>query len=197
MPTNWEERYQTGDTPWENGAPSPGLVDYLATHRSLRGRVLVPGCGLGHDVRAIAPGADEVVGIDISPSAVARAAEMQTPSGRVRFQVADLFNLPPEMRGAFDWVWEHTCFCAIDPSQRPAYVDAVASALKPGGHLLAVFYLDPGNTSPDEGPPFEVSIAELNRLFAPRFELVDEWLPTHTYPGRENREWMRLLRVRT
>jgi hypothetical protein len=72
----------------------------------------------------------------------------------------------------------------------------VASALKSRAHLLAVFYLDPGNDTPDEGPPFEVSVPELNRLFDPHFDLVDEWLPQHTYPGREGREWMRLLRVR-
>jgi SAM-dependent methyltransferase len=124
-----------------------------------------------------------------------RAAAFPT-QGCVRYEVVDLFNLPVEMRGAFDWVWEHTCFCAIDPSQRPAYVDAVASALKPGGHLLAVFYLDPGNEGPDEGPPFEVSIPELNRLFDARFDLVDEWLPQRTYPGREGREWMRVMRRR-
>jgi SAM-dependent methyltransferase len=195
MPTDWEEHYQSGDTPWEKGGPSPGLVDYLAVHPPLGGRVLVPGCGLGHDVRALAPRAAEIVGIDIAPSAIARAAEFPA-KGRVRFELADLFNLPEEMRGAFDWVWEHTCFCAIDPSQRPAYVEAVASALKPGGHFLAVFYLDPGNESPDEGPPFEVCVAELNRLFDPRFLLIDEWLPQRTYPGREGREWMRLMRLR-
>jgi SAM-dependent methyltransferase len=97
------------------------------------------------------------------------------------------------MRGAFDGVFEHTCFCAIDPSQRPAYVEAVASALKPGGQFLAIFYLDPGNDSPDEGPPFGVSIAELDRLFLPRFTLLREWLPQHAYPGREGREWLRLM----
>jgi hypothetical protein len=72
-------------------------------------------------------------------------------------------------------------------------VEAVALALKPRGRLLAIFYLDPGNDSPDEGPPFEVSIAELDRLFAPRFELEREWLPTRAYPGREGREWLRVL----
>jgi len=33
--TNWEERYQTGDMPWEKGEPSPGLVDFLAAHPEL------------------------------------------------------------------------------------------------------------------------------------------------------------------
>lgn len=194
MPTDWEDRYRTGDTPWEKGAPSPGLVDYLATH-PLRGSVLVPGCGFGHDVRAIAATAEQVIGIDIARSAIDGARRIPR-AGNESYELADLFNLPARMRGAFDWVWEHTCFCAIDPSQRKAYVEAVAGALKPGGKLLAIFYLDPGNDSPDEGPPFEVSIAELDALFLPRFDLLDEWLPARAYPGREGREWMRLFALR-
>ena len=194
MPTDWEAQYQKGETPWDKGAPSPGLLDFLA-HDALRGRVLVPGCGAGHDVRAIAAHADEVVGIDIAPSAIA-AARTFPPAGRERYELADLFALPPALRGSFDWVWEHTCFCAIDPAMRAAYVEAVAGALKPGGHLLAIFYLDPGNDSPDQGPPFEVSIAELDTRFASRFTLEREWSPAHAYPGREGREWMRLLTLR-
>jgi SAM-dependent methyltransferase len=166
-------------------------VDFFAEH-PIRGRVLVPGCGLGHDVRALAAAGAEAIGIDIAPSAV-EAARKFPPAGRERYDMADLFALPPPLRGAFDWVWEHTCFCAIDPSMRTAYVEAVAGALAPGGHLLAIFYLDPANDHPDEGPPFEVSLAELDRLFLPRFTLVREWLPAHAYPGREGREWIRLM----
>jgi methyl halide transferase len=191
MPTDWEDHYRRGETPWEKGAASPGLVDFLAKE-PVRGRVLVPGCGLGHDVRALARTADEVVGIDIAPSAVATASTFPR-SGCERYELQDLFALPESWRGAFDWAWEHTCFCAIQPAQRSAYVDAIFDALRPGGHLLAIFYLNPGNNSPDEGPPFEVSIAELDRLFLPKFTLVREWLPERAYPGREGREWMRIL----
>jgi len=191
MPTDWEDHYRRGETPWEKGAPSPGLVDYLASE-PVRGRVLVPGCGMGHDVRALARTADEVVGLDIAPSAV-ETARAFPKVGNERYELADLFALPASMQGAFDWVWEHTCFCAIQPAQRPAYVEAVAGALRPGGKLLAIFYLDPGNDSPDEGPPFEVSVAELDRLFLPRFTLVSEWLPQRAYSGREGREWMRIM----
>jgi methyl halide transferase len=192
MPTDWETLYQTGETRWDKGAPSPALLDFLETE-PVRGCVLVPGCGLGHDVRALAAAADEVLGLDLAPSAV-RLAEAFPRVGRERYELADLFALPSHLLGAFDWVWEHTCFCAIDPSQRAAYVDAVHSALRAGGHCLAIFYLDPGNDSPEDGPPFEVSLAELDRLFAPRFKLLREWLPEHGYPGREGREWMRLMR---
>jgi SAM-dependent methyltransferase len=191
MSNHWEEMYQKGDTPWEKGAPSPGLVDFLATE-PVRGRVLVPGCGFGHDVRALAATAGEVVGLDLAESAVL-AAQRFPKVAHERFVRGDLFDLPVELRGAFDWVFEHTCFCAIQPAQRAAYVEAVAGALKPGGRLVAVFYLDPGHDSPDEGPPFGVSLAELDRLFLPRFILEREWLPDHAYPGREGREWMRIM----
>ena len=191
MPTDWEAQYQKGETPWDKGAPSPGLVDFLASE-PVRGRVLVPGCGVGHDVRALSATADEVVGLDIAPSAIEGAARFPRV-GNERYELGSLFDLPPHLRGAFDSVWEHTCFCAIDPSMRAPYVEAVASALMPGGKLIAVFYLDPGHDSPDEGPPFGVSVTELDSLFSPHFELVREWLPTCAYPGREGREWMRVL----
>jgi SAM-dependent methyltransferase len=169
-------------------------VDFLSENR-VDGRVLVPGCGFGHDVRALAAQGAEVVGLDIAPSAVEGARRFPRVADE-RYEVGDLFALPEPMRGAFDWVWEHTCFCAIDPARRADYVAAVHAALKPGGRLLAIFYLDPGNASPEEGPPFEVSVAELDRLFLPWFELEREWLPRRAYPGREGREWMRVLRRR-
>ncbi len=188
---DWEAKYQTGETPWDKGAPHPALLDFLAEEPVL-GRVLIPGCGLGHDVRALTAAGAEALGIDIAPSAVG-AAKKVPPAGAERYEVADLFALPEAMRGAFDLVWEHTCFCAIHPRLRPAYVEAVADALRPGGRLLAIFYLDPGQTRPDEGPPFETSLRELKALFLPRFTLLREWPPRRTYPGREGREWMRLF----
>ncbi len=192
--TNWEAQYQARDTPWDKGAPCPGLVDYLASAGSL-GRVLVPGCGLGHDVRALAAHAKEVVGLDLAPSAIA-AARGFSKVGTERYEAGDLFALPEDGRGSFDMVWEHTCFCAIDPARRPDYVAAVAGALRAGGELLAIFYLDPGQPSPADGPPFETSLQELDGLFGVAFELQREWAPSCAYPGREGREWMRLLRKR-
>src|ERR1017187_5117352 len=82
MPTDWEERYQTGDMPWEKGAASPGLVDFLATQRTLeRGRVLVPGCGTGHDVREWAKAGFAVTGSDLAPSAIRLASERTQAAG--------------------------------------------------------------------------------------------------------------------
>src|SRR5215831_16826902 len=78
----WENRYQTSDMPWEKGAPSPGLVDFLAANPNLpRGTVCVPGCGTGHDVRAWAAAGFTVCGLDIAPSAIRLAAERTVAAG--------------------------------------------------------------------------------------------------------------------
>jgi SAM-dependent methyltransferase len=146
-------------------------------------------------VRAIASTADEVLGIDIAPSAIA-AAKAHPPVGNERYSVADLFALPAELLHTFDCVWEHTCFCAIDPAMRRDYAAAVAAALRPRGEFVGVFFLDPGQEHPEDGPPFGTSLAELDQLFLPFFELLEEWLPTRAYPGREGREWMRRFRLR-
>ena len=67
----WENRYQTQDMPWEKGAPSPGLVDFLASNTQLaRGAVAIPGCGTGHDVLVWAQAGFDVHGFDIAPSAI-------------------------------------------------------------------------------------------------------------------------------
>ena len=193
MATDWEDRYRTGDMPWEKGAAHPALIHFLKSN-PVHGRVLVPGCGTGHDVRALAATADEVTGLDIAPSAIVRA-KAQPAVGGERYQLGDLFVLPEKLRAAFDVVFEHTCFCAIDPSLREKYVAAVASALKPGGHLLAVFYLEPGLDPGESGPPFGVTRAELDAFFSPRFTQLREWKPAVTYPGREGRESCRLLQL--
>ncbi len=192
--TDWENAYQEGETPWDKGEPSPCLVHFLEENR-LQGHVLVPGCGLGHDVRAIAATGtpERVAGLDISPTAVRLAAEIPG-HGLEDYLLGDLFDLDASLRNAFDWVWEHTCFCAIQPSERPAYVEAIHATLRPGGKLLAVFYLDPyDDDHPEGGPPFGASREEIRDHFAGYFDFGPDWVPERAYPGREGREWMMLM----
>jgi SAM-dependent methyltransferase len=194
MANEWDERYRTGETPWEKGKAHPALVEFVRL-QSVYGRVLVPGCGHGHDVRALAASADEVIGLDIAEGAI-EAANSYPVVGGETFVLGDLFDLPARLRHRFDWVFEHTCFCAINPDLRPDYVRAVCGALLPGGHVLAIFFLSPEMDPGESGPPFGTTAAELDALFAPYFTLVGEWEPSATYPGREGRELCRLLRLK-
>ena len=112
--TDWEARYQAGDTPWEKGEASPGLMDFISAKPKLpRGSVAVPGCGTGHDVKVWAKAGFDAHGFDIAPSAI-KLARTRAPAGSTAdFMQRDFLRDEPPWR--FDWVFEHTLFCAIDP----------------------------------------------------------------------------------
>lgn len=191
MPTDWEAKYRAGDMRWEKGAPAPPLVEFLS-RRTISGEVLVPGCGTGHDVRAIASQGASVLGIDIAPSAI-RLATGIPRVGDERYLLADFLDLPAALAGRFDWLFEHTLFCAIEPDRREDYAARAAASLKPGGLFLAIFYINPKDPEPGE-PPYPVSTRELDRLFGPAFDLLEDWIPRTAHPGREGRERVRLMR---
>jgi len=184
-PHEWEEKYQANDAHWDHGEASPGLVDFLEEHRELaRGSVAVPGCGTGHDVRAWARLGFTAQGFDIAPTAVRLAREATAAAGvQAEFTRRDFLKEPPPE--PFDYLWEHTLFCAIHPDRRDDYVHAVKRWVKPGGTYVAVNYIVCG---PD-GPPWPVTPRELWRRFTPDFHLLDQWVP-RSYPKRCGKELM-------
>jgi hypothetical protein len=194
---DWEARYQSGDTHWDKGAPAPGLVEFLRENPALRrGTVAVPGCGFGHDVRAWAIFGFVAHGFDIAPSAIKKALSLTDPALLslepdgitipARFSHANFIEDAPPF--AFDYVFEHTLFCAIDPAARDRYVEALLRWIKPGGTYLAVNYI-----VCDGEPPFPVGREELWRRFRPHFHLIDQWIPRsyHNRTGRELMCWWR------
>ncbi len=186
---DWNEAYARGETPWDKGVPHPAWETWLDGCGS-PGRWLVPGCGTGHDVRVLAARGLAVVGLDVAPLAV-EMAEAYPAAGGERYVVGDLFQPPPEWEASFDGVLEHTCFCAIDPARRADYVRSVHRLLRPGGTLLAIFFLNPDHDG--DGPPYGTTREELDRLFTPWFQLREEAVPEATHPGREDRELLRRL----
>jgi methyl halide transferase len=181
----WENRYQTKDMPWEKGEASPGLVDFIETHPNLpRDTVCIPGCGTGHDVRVWAGAGYDAHGFDIAPSAIELSREKTRAAGlKATFHLGDFLHDEPPFQ--FDWLFEHTLFCAIDPKERDEYVRAALRWLKPGGQYLAVNYLIPDT----DGPPFGTTRDELWQRFSPHFELLEEWVP-RSYPNRTGLELM-------
>lgn len=164
----WESRYHGGRTAWDLGGPTPRFVRLLETDPPPPGRMAVPGCGRGHDVVFFARHGFEVVGFDFAPSAVAAgtsAAAREGVDGRARFERADIFGLPDRYSGAFDYVLERACFCAIDPADRDRYVRAMHAILKPGGRLIGSFLVG----DRQGGPPFATTSSELRRRFEPHF----------------------------
>ena len=190
-PEFWTDLYARGGDGWELGQPAPPLVDFVERTPPPRGRVAVPGCGRGHDVRFLARHGYDPVGFDFSPAALQAARALARPEGvRAAFVERDIFSLGRDFANAFDGLWEYTCFCAIDPARRAEYVRAMAAILRPGGWLLACFYPLRRRAA---GPPFPVTPSEVRRRFASAFR-VERTLPVRSVPRRQGQEWMVLLR---
>lgn len=197
MERDWEACYRAGDTPWDKGEAAPPLLELLERKGHGfwgSGPVLVPGCGLGHDVRAIAATGLDVVGVDIAPSAVSAAQDCPAV-GNESYLLADFLSDEWPGGRVFSAIWEHTCFCAIPPQRRACYAAAAARSLPAGGVLAGVFFLnpwDPGEVA--DGPPYGVTVDELVDGFAPWFERMEGWVPERAYPGRSGKEWIGLFR---
>jgi len=190
--TDWDEHYQRGDVFWDKGAPAPALKQYLGRH-TIRGRALVPGCGRGHEVALAVEHGLDAIGLDIAPTGLAEARELY-PQFAERFRLGNFFDPPAELRGAFDIVLEHTCLCALPLTMRPDYRRAVDLALRRGGLLIGIWFINPALDPGEEGPPFGISVAELTALFGDGYEIVDDYVPDVAFPNRENRERLRVLR---
>lgn len=181
----WENLYQAGDLRWDKGAPSPGLVDFLAAHPGRSDEtVCVPGGGTGHDAGEWAKAGFRVYGYDIAPSAIRLSQERSRAHGwSAEFRRADFLRDEPPFQ--FDWLFEHTLFCAIQPGERELYVQAACRWLKPGGNYLTINYLIPDT----DGPPFGTTREELLQRFSPHFKLQSDWVP-RSYPNRTGLERM-------
>ena len=138
--------------------------------------IAVIGAGRGHDAIEAARLGYRVTAIDFAPEALKGIAENASKAGvQLETRLEDVFAL----KGPFDAVLEHTCFCAIDVERRAEYVEAVARALKPGGTLFGVFYAH----GREGGPPFDVTEAEVRRLFSKRFKVERLLRAPDGFPG--------------
>jgi methyl halide transferase len=187
----WEQRYQEGTTRWDLGQPAPAFKSLLAENAPQAGSAIVLGAGRGHDALFFAQQGFAVTAVDFAPSAIqSLAAQAQAQNLPIQLLQRDIFELVPEFAGQFDYVIEHTCFCAIELALRPTYAQLAADLLAPGGELLAVFFTHqrPG------GPPFGTTPAEVRQLFAPCFEVISLEPVTNSIPSRRGEEHLGRLR---
>lgn len=190
----WEHRYQTGDDPWDLGYPTPPLVNLLQTASAPKpGRMAGLGIGSGQDAIVFAAAGFDVVGFDFSPSAIARAqTNAQSRNLNLQFLQRNIFELEPEFDHSFDYVLEHTCFCAIDPALRSQYVQVVRQLLRPEGKLIALFFTH----SRDGGPPFGVTPQAILDYFEPDFDVILFQPAADSIARRQGEEHLAIFQLR-
>ncbi len=186
---DWESRYQNADTPWDKGESHPALADLIDRFSDREGAIIVPGCGRGWDLLALAKAypTRTIIGVDLSLSAVVAARELCADFPHVQVHHADFFDTTSWLgHCVVGGIWEHTCFCAIPPALRDDYAKTVSQILPSGGVLAGVFFTDMDDGS--SGPPWNCAVDEVKQRFASAFtiEFGDGVHPT--FPSRQGEE---------
>jgi SAM-dependent methyltransferase len=160
---DWERRYGQGQTGWDRGRASPALDHWIGAVLVPPGRVLVPGCGHGHEVAGLVRAGCQVTAVDIAAQPVMRLMGQLAGLGlHANVIQADLLHWRPSE--PFDAVYEQTCLCALDPGHWAAYERRLRDWLLPGGRLLALFM----QTGRAGGPPFDCPLPAMHVLFSER-----------------------------
>lgn len=182
----WEADYQRGTAGWDLGGATPVFKRLAASNRFPPGRMIVLGAGRGHDAREFARHGFDVTAVDFSLYAVEQMNALTDPNAPIEILQHDIFTLPHEFDGSFDYLLEYTCFCAIDPKRRAEYADLVNRLLKPGGTFIDLaFPLDRRKG----GPPFAVTESEILDLFEGRgFKLLWREKPEDSVKPRRGAE---------
>ncbi|OGI20737.1 MAG: hypothetical protein A3B68_09370 [Candidatus Melainabacteria bacterium RIFCSPHIGHO2_02_FULL_34_12] len=198
----WEEKYIQGNTPWDIGSTAPAFVKYFSNILKKypyadipTQRVAVLGCGRGHDAFYFAKNKKlqfDVYGFDFSKGAIKYCNEIKEKNKikNIQFIQKDFFKLIDEQKwkSKFDYVIEHTSFCAINPKGRKKYIQLLKNVLKPGGKVVGLFFMRPKEMG---GPPYGIEPALLRELFNKDFTEINKLHPVKCLHGEKlsGKEW--------
>ncbi|MFH8976176.1 class I SAM-dependent methyltransferase [Streptomyces sp. NPDC017890] len=166
----WEARYRDTDRVW-SGRPNDLLVREASDLTP--GTALDLGCGEGADAVWLASRGWRVTGVDISGTALERAAGHAADAGvgeRVAWERHELGKSFPE--GSFDLVSAHYLQSPVALDQQTVLRDA-ARAVADGGSLLLVLHA--GWPSWQTEPPFDAVFPTLDGALAELALPDGEW----------------------
>lgn len=192
--TDFDELYRDGRTvnglppltPWDIGGPQPA-VQLLVAYGAIRGKVLDPGTGPGHNAILYASKGFQVTGVDSSPAAIERAKlNAQHAKADVDFQVADITTLEGLEEGQFDTVVDSAVYHVFvdDEPAQSAYAAALHRVTKPGAKL---FMFELGRHNLNGIPGVGLAADNFDRVLAPAGWRIDH-LGTTTFQHHFNAE---------
>ena len=152
----------------------PALQQLIDAGALPGGRALVPGCGRGYAVAALASPTRHVVGLEISPSGAKVAAAQLAGLHNAEVVIGDFFGPflflggaspdPAVLAGRYDLIYDCTFLCALLPAQRALWAGRMRHLLRPGGVLVTDVFPVGTHTT---GPPFAMSEQLLRSLLEP------------------------------
>ena len=162
----WEAHYGERERIWSGrvNAQLPGILAGVAP-----GRALDLGCGEGGDAVWLAENGWQVTAVDISETAIGRAAAAADARGvrdRIEFERHDLSDTFPD--GTFDLISAQFLHSTVR-LERPQILRKAADAVNPGGRLVIVDHAAP--------PPFSKKVPHDHPFPSPEEVLAELDLP--------------------
>ncbi len=185
-PEFWHARWQQNQIGFHQAQVTP----LLARHHQALGpasgsRVLVPLCGKTLDMTWLAAQGRSVVGVELSPLAVAAFFSEQgvSPSveslgaltrqraGAIEILCGDLFAVTPEHVGPVNTLFDRAALVALPEPMRARYVAKLAELLPAAARgLLVTFEYEPTSVS---GPPFSIDGSTVHALYDAKFAVAE------------------------
>ena len=169
-----------------SGEAEVAAIDGYLAHLALPARKTCAvdfGCGVGRLTRALASRYDQVIGVDISPSMIARAKSLHADLSNIRF----VENAQPDLRfiddASVDLVYSTITLHHMPAPLQRGYIGEFLRILAPRG--LAVFQIASGYSSDLSGLAYRLAP---NRLLAPlrkRVHAIDVAAEMHTLHVRD------------
>ncbi|GAB1814396.1 class I SAM-dependent methyltransferase [Mycobacterium sp. MUNTM1] len=178
---DWDSAYREqgrfeGPPPWNIGEPQPELAALIAAGK-FRSDVLDAGCGFAELSLALAAQGYTVVGVDLTPTAVAAATKSAQERGltTATFVQADITSFSGYDE-RFSTVVDSTLFHSLPVEGREDYVRAVHRAAAPGANYFVLVFAQGAFPAEMEPKPNEVDEDELRAAVSKYWE-VDEIRP--------------------
>jgi SAM-dependent methyltransferase len=178
---DWDSTYRGesafgGPPPWNIGEPQPELAALIAQGR-VRSDVLDAGCGYAELSLALAADGYTVVGIDLTPTAVAAATkaaqERNLPNATF---VQDDITAFTGFDGRFTTIIDSTLFHSLPVEGRDGYQQSAFRAAAPGAAYYVLVFAKGAFPADIDTKPNEVDEAELRAAVGKYWE-IDEIRP--------------------
>ncbi|MES2923504.1 MAG: methyltransferase domain-containing protein [Verrucomicrobiota bacterium] len=166
QPDFWDQRWEADRLPWDLGH-TPGHLEAFLQQLQNPGRVLIPGCGSGYEVKCFHDAGHDVIAIDFCESAVAHARKVLGPLGD-KVRQGDFFKHEcGETR--YDFIYERGFLCSLPPSLWQDYAARMSHLLAPGGKLFGLFLYG----DEPEPPPYPLQEKTARDILGKHFRLTN------------------------
>jgi SAM-dependent methyltransferase len=182
---DWDSVYREqgqfeGPPPWNIGEPQPELAALIAAGK-FRSDVLDAGCGFAELSLALAADGYTVVGIDLTPTAIAAAtkAAQKRDLSNASFVQADITSFTG-YDGRFSTVVDSTLFHSLPVEGRDGYLSSIHRAAAPGASYYVLVFAKGAFPAEWETKPNEVHKDELRAAVSKYWE-IDEIRPAYVH----------------